>query len=39
MDFRRLAKADGYYKLMFEWIKGRHNPPYGNAKFETPPGK
>ena len=31
--------ADGYYKLMFDWIKGRHNPPYGNAKFETPPGK
>jgi len=27
--------TEGYYKLLFDWIKGRLNPPHGNAKFET----
>lgn len=35
---RYFRYADGYYKLMIDWIKGRLSPPYGNAKFETPTG-
>lgn len=27
--------TDGYYRLLFDWIKGRRNPPYGKAKFDS----
>ena len=27
--------TEGYYRLLFDWIKNRRNPPYGNAKFES----
>lgn len=27
--------AEGYYRLLFDWIKQRRNPPYGKAKFES----
>jgi pimeloyl-ACP methyl ester carboxylesterase len=27
--------AEGYYRLLFDWIKQRRNPPYGKAKFEN----
>lgn len=27
--------TEGYYKLLFDWIRQRRNPPYGKAKFES----
>lgn len=27
--------ANGYYRLIVDWIKGRLAPPYGRAKFES----
>ena len=29
--------ADGYYRLLTDWITGRSSPPYGKAKIEPPP--
>ena len=28
--------AEGYYRLLFDWIKGRRDPPYGKASFISP---
>lgn len=31
---RNVRFSEGFYRLVFDWILGRRNPPYGNAVFD-----